>query len=301
MRFIPNYKSANEIFAAIDIGSSWDFSSKANDGVLSARELRKAAGNENSFYLDGFLQHILWDLPPNDIARIRAAVPSALLDTVHYKGAKTKEPWHARDHRTRDLQFVTTTGVLRPLHDPNIENIRLDGANDPKRSEKNKYYEDIWELITDSRRRVKTIGDVFWLYQWVQQVDMSTVDESWPLVLSPKTLTRIPFSQPVRLMALWGVLKKNSGMQNFLPRQDKSTIEIGIFGEQTWNYLQRSDGSHKDDAYSHEDGNDRPSMMVLFCSPLDEDEATQMLKNENQNAHDVSAALLRQALAHRVT
>lgn len=320
MRLVPNYRSADEVFAAIDKGSG--FSSKANDGILSASELRKAAGQKHAAELDSFLQHILWDLPPKDIERIRASVPPALLDTVLDKRTNAKDPWHAQGQKIGHLQVVTTTGVLRPLNDQTIENIRVSGANDLTRPMEDTLHstgvgadllsESLGEVFARLRRRAKRIGDVFWLYQWIQQVDMSTAAESWPLVLSPKKQPRIPFSQPVRLTAVWGNLEKASVSQRSASCQDDEAIELGeipfhTFGskigikETTWNYMQRSDGRHKDSAYSHEHENQYSNMRVLFCTPLDDDEATQMCNAEGNNARDVSAELLRQALAPHST
>ena len=307
MRIIPNYKTADEILAALDTGGSfWDVASRANDGVLSPGELTHAAGLSQA-YVDYFLQHILWDLPHEDIERVRRTVPDAFMKSIHHKNTAPKEPWLMSSEHSNWVQFLTTEGILKPHRDSALENIPVFGANDLSQPLQVKVPDPLVPELLEFKLLSKPVGQAFWLYHLLQDDLSPTPNKELPLVLSSKKQPLLSFSEPVRLTVCWGGLyyaSRDAYADRRSERIDRDydSNPFGLRDEYSkgFDYLQRPDGEGNFNDHTIADRTDHMNMRVLFCTPLDEAEASQMLSAANQNDQDISSDLLRHSLTHRV-
>jgi hypothetical protein len=304
MLVVQNYKTADEILAAMDTGGSfWDVFSKANDGVLTFGELGHAARLSRS-NIAHFLQHILWDLPQDDIERIRKAVPQKLMETIHHKSSASKEPWNTNAEPNYDVQFVTTEGCLKQHQDSTFEEIPVFGADDLSQPLQVKVPDPLEDRLSKLKLFSKPVGKAFWLYQLLQDELSPTPDEEAPLVLSTKKQPMISFSRPVRLTVCWSGLHypardafadrrpQRSDRQHFHTFRDEYN--------KGFDYLARPDEHGNFNDHEIAEKIEYMHLRVLYCTPLDEAEASQMLSAANQNDQDISSDLLRHSLTHRV-
>ena len=287
MLLVPNYKSAREVLSHLDTGGPWwDFSSQASDGIVSARELSRAAGN-NAAHLDCFVQHLLWDLPSQDIETIRHAVPPALMETVQLKRLAPQEPWKTTAAPADYVQPITTVGLLQPHHDHQLEHIPVLGAYDLSKPMAVKVPASVAQVLDAKLSEVQlistTIGKAFWVYRLLSQDDPSTAHDNVPLVMISRKHPHPSFSQPVRLTGMW------SGLRYPGPSSEG------------FDYLQHGSDRPRVKHQSSAARREHMNLRVLFCTPLDDAEAESVMNRSGSSGHDVSSELLRHVLTHRVT
>lgn len=287
MLCIPNYKTARDVLSHLDTGGRWwDLSSQANDGIVSARELSSAAG-EHAAYIDCFVQHVIWDFSPEDIETIRHAVPPALMDTVQLKRLAHKEPWRTNAAVANYVQPVTTVGLLQPHQDHQLESTTVLGAHDLKKPMAVKVPGSLAQMLDTNLTEIQltstTIGEAFWLFRCLAPGHSSTDDAHVPLALISRQHPNVSFSHPVRLTGMW------SGLHDPGPSAS------------SFNYLQHGSDSARVKRSSSAVRSEHMNLRVLFCTPLDDEEAKSVMNRSGSNAHDLSSELLRHALTHRVT
>jgi hypothetical protein len=294
MLVVQNYKTADEILASIDTGGAfWDVLSVANDGVLTSGELGHAAGLSPS-NIAHFLQHILWDFPQDDIERMRKAVPHVLMKTIHHKSSAPKEPWRTNAEPNHGVQFVTTEGCLKQHQDSTLEEIPVFGADDLSQPLQVQVPDPLEGPLSTLKLFSKPVGKAFWLYHLLQDELALTPDEEAPLVLSTKKQAMISFSRPVRLTVWWGGLRypARNAYADRSPRRDEYN--------KGFDYLARPDEHGNFNDHMIAEKIEYMHLRVLYCTPLDEEEASQMLSTANDTDQDISSDLLRHSLTHRV-